>query len=59
MKKQQDLSALQFLFIEDSFLVDDVKLTKSASVTKHWKAFKEDKYHALYEIGFQELRRLS
>lgn len=59
MKKQQDLSALQFLFTEDSFLVDDVELTKSASVTKYWKAFKEDKYHALYEIGFQELRRLS
>lgn len=59
MRKQQDLSALQFLFTEDSFLLDDVQVMNNHSVTKYCEAFKENKYKALYEMGFQELHGLS
>lgn len=59
MRKQQDLSALQFLFTEDSFLLDDVQVMNNHSVMKYCEAFKENKYKALYEMGFQELHGLS
>lgn len=59
MKKQQDLSSLQFIFTQDSFILDDVQLAANEQVMQFRKAFMEQKYHALYEMGFQELHGLS
>lgn len=59
MKKQQDLSSLQFIFTQDSFILDDVQPASNEQVMKYRKNFKDHKYHALYEMGFQELHGLS
>ena len=57
--KQQDVFQLSFVFTKDGFLLDEVQLNEGERVPALIQSFRDDKYQALYELGFQELQGLT
>lgn len=55
--KQQDVSNLHFIFTKDGFLLDEVTIKEEKSSLI--QQFREDKYQAFYEFGFQEYTGLT
>lgn len=50
--KKEELTQLQFIYTKDDFLIDDTVKTDNEFVIDWQKKFKEEKFKALYELGF-------